>query len=132
MYRLTLEIPGLPELNPSARLNRWLILQRNRQWTTSVWAAFLEAGRPKPERPLEKAHIKMTRMSSVVPDHDNLVTSFKYILDLLQPNDPNGKRAGLLGVIRDDSPSTITTEYVHEKSLRGKGGIRIEVTEMEP
>ena len=72
----------------------------------------------KPSRPLESASIVLTRLSSSEPDADNLVSSFKFILDGLTK----------CGVILDDKPSIIgIPEFRWQKTSPKKGRIRIHV-----
>ncbi len=68
--------------------------------------------------PLKKAKLTLTRFSSIKPDFDNRVISFKPIIDGLV----------LAGVIEDDNEDVIgIPEYPHEKTSPRKGQIRIHV-----
>ncbi len=127
---LVLELPGLPSLNPAARRDRWSVWREKRRWQVEVWAGALESGFVRPSQPLCSAHVVLTRRSTREPDYDNLVSSFKYLIDALQPPSKRLDQAnsgGILGVIRDDSPRTITAEYLWTRSERGESGVRIEV-----
>ena len=71
-----------------------------------------------PPKPLKQASITLTRFSSVEPDYDNLVISFKPIIDGLRD----------AGVIVDDKFSVIgRPSYEWQKSPRNQGRIRVEV-----
>lgn len=68
--------------------------------------------------PLEKAKLKLTRLSTRQPDFDNLALSFKYVVD------------GLVkaGVIVDDKYEVIgESEYCWEKCKRDEQGVKVEV-----
>lgn len=78
-------------------------------------------GHRRPPKPLKKAKITLTRHSSVSPDFDGLVSSFKHILD------------GLIDakVIQNDKFENIgAPEYVWEKTGRRAGRVTIEVLEV--
>jgi len=75
----------------------------------------------RPPKPLMKAKVTLTRFSSIRPDHDGLVSSFKHILD------------GLVeaGILHDDNYDTIgVPTYLWDKAPPGKGKIRVEVVEV--
>ena len=85
-------------------------------------------GRQKrPEKPIERAKALFIRRSSRQPDSDNLVWGFKAIRDLLQP--PSKQNPGGLGLIESDDPAHFEAEYRWEPVKRGRGGVRIEVSE---
>ncbi len=74
-----------------------------------------------PAKPLEKARLTLTRYSSVEPDFDGLVSSFKHPIDgLIQAK-----------VLENDKMSNIgVPTYAWEQVPPGKGKIRIEVREV--
>ena len=121
-YRLALEVHSLPPCNVS----------RNQHWRSKVrdkkaWGVLLRQamGRQRrPVHPLKIARLTLTRRSLRRPDFDNLVSSFKAILDILQPR---GKRNPMgLGVIANDTHEVIgVPEYIWEQALRGEGGVTI-------
>lgn len=74
-----------------------------------------------PEEPLQKAELTLIRGSSIAPDFDGLVASFKQIIDALKK----------LNIIKDDSMKVINQPtYRWEKAPKGKGYIRIIVEEV--
>ena len=118
MYHLRIEIPGLPKLQ-SGSFGHWSARRRHdSRWKDLVW---LETRGKWPKDPLERALVVCTRYSSArsSPDRDNLVASFKPLIDALQRT-----------VIVDDSPEHMTAEYHWEKCPRGEGRVVIEVTEV--
>lgn len=124
-YRLAFEIPALPEL-PQRRLTHWAVKRAADTWREAVVIA---VGRRKPKRPLSRAHLTLIRRSSVEPDYDNLVASFKPVVDGLTRSRPNrkGEIIRRAGVIFDDKPSVIDREYRWEKAPPRHGSIRVEV-----
>lgn len=116
MYQLKLVIPKLPTLSMNGPHGCWRIkMVRTRQWQKTV---VLAVGHQKPEEPLKRAFITYIRHSSVQPDYDNLVSSFKAIQD--------GLKAA--GVIVDDKHSVVgVPKYLWEKAPRGRGFVTIEV-----
>lgn len=74
----------------------------------------------KPTQPMLSARIEMIRHSSTEPDFDNLVSSFKWILD------------GLIdaGVIVSDKPSVIGQPvYQWKKAAPKNGFIEVKVSD---
>ena len=119
MYRLEIEIPRLPKMNSSRRVNRWTEIREKDLWTEEIAAATV--GKRPPE-PLKRAKVTYIRRSSAEPDFTNLAASFKH------PED------GLVraGIILDDKPSVIGyPELVWERVPPRKGGIVIRVEEIE-
>lgn len=79
-------------------------------------------GITRPPIALNKAKLTLTRFSSMKPDQDGLVSSFKHVVD------------GLVecGVLVDDSMDIIgMPEYKHEPAKPKFGKIQIEVQEIE-
>lgn len=83
-----------------------------------VQIAVVKAG-GAPDYPLEKAIIKVTRLSSVTPDFDGLVGSSKWIIDALVD----------MKVIIDDNMKVVIPEYTWEKAKPGSGKVRVFVSE---
>lgn len=122
-YHLKFEMSGLPEsTNRTRRDGHWAATYRKREgWKEMVYYAILEHRQRPPQAPLTKAQLKLTRCSSVQPDFEGLVSTFKAILD------------GLVkcGVLVDDNMNVIgQPDYRWEKTKPGRGKIRIEVQEM--
>lgn len=123
MYRLELEIPGLPPTANSGvgrkGSKNWKATWRGRRdWTEKVkWACLGK----QPKAPLEKARVIVTRHSSVEPDFDCLVISAKALIDGLTE----------AKVIKDDNRACIGIPvYNWEKAAPGKGKVRIVVEEL--
>lgn len=116
MYQLKIVISGLPKLSMNGPHSHWRVkLSRARQWQALV---MLAVGKYKPESPLSKALITYTRHSSMRPDFDNMVASFKHLQDGLK----------MAGVIVDDKYSVVgEPKYLWEKAPRGEGYVTIEV-----
>ncbi len=120
MYKLFLELPGLPK--PVNRLTgeHWAVRFKNaRMWKQAVMAATY--GR-RPPVPLERARLTLTRISSCSPDPDGLVSSFKAIID------------GLIAakILENDRAKNIGMPIY--KWIKGKpkqGKVIIEVEEIE-
>lgn len=118
MYHLTIELDGLPSLQSGA-FGHWSARRRHdSRWKQLV---ALETRGKCPGEPLERALVVCTRYScaSPAPDRDNLVASFKPLIDSLQGT-----------VIENDSPEHMTAEYHWENCPRGKGRVVMEVSEV--
>lgn len=121
-YRLDITIDGLPvTANGCRRLGHWSkVSKATKSWKTSVWAMALQAGRPN--APLAKAKLTLVRYSSVEPDFDGLVHSFKPVIDGLK----------LAGVILDDKRAVVgQPEYEWQRADPRAGRIRVIVEERE-
>jgi len=80
---------------------------------------YITAGK-RPIKPLKKAILTLTRVSSNTPDYDGLVSSFKHIVDGLTE----------CGIIEDDSLEHIgIPNFKHELCKPKKGFIRVKVEE---
>ena len=118
MYHLRIELPGLPALQSGA-FGHWSARRRHdKRWKQLV---ALETRGKWPREQLERAFVVCTRYSAArsSPDRDNLVASFKPLIDALQGS-----------LLVNDSPEHMTAEYHWESCPRGKGRVVIEVTEV--
>ena len=118
MYHLKITLEGLPALQSGA-FGHWTARRRHdSRWKQLVG---LEARGKLPGEPLAKAFLSCTRYSAArsSPDRDNLVASFKPLIDALQGT-----------VLIDDSPEHMTAQYHWEKCPRGEGRVVIEVSEV--
>jgi Holliday junction resolvase RusA-like endonuclease len=124
-YELVLEIPRLPQMNVQHTRRHWSVGHREaKQWKQVIHGLLLSNGATR-HKPLEKAHVALTRKSSREPDWDNLVMGFKPVLDALVK----------CGVLADDKPSNFATgapSYLWESVTPLEGGIKIEVKEHPP
>lgn len=119
-YILDFELPGLPETTNqvlSMRLkNR---LNRKMYWKTFV---IMTVAAKRPTIPLLRAKLMLIRCSTVRPDPDGLVGSFKHIID--------GLVVG--GILEDDNYENIGFPiYEWEKTAINAGKIKIRVEEIE-
>jgi len=117
-YSLTLTLPGLPS-TPNARQHFMARARETKQWKRRVFSL---AWPKRPEAPLTKASITFTRCSSVRPDYDNLVASFKPVLDGLRQ----------ARVIVDDKWANVgAPEYRWEMAKKAQGRILIRVESIQ-
>jgi hypothetical protein len=119
-YSVEFRIPGLPSTTNSQGRAHWALKAKEaRQWKALVIFA---VGRRIPARPLKRAKLTLTRVSSGTIDADGMVSSFKHVID------------GLIaaGVIENDRMSNIGfPEYRHEKGKAKEGFIIVRVDETE-
>ena len=121
IYRLCLEFDGLlPRMNTGHTRRHWSVGHREaRRWTERLRVGMLMGRHKRPPKPLKMALVRLWRKSSRQPDFDNLVMSFKPVVDALVK----------LGLIEDDGPSQLDREYLWETAPPRKGSIKIELTE---
>lgn len=113
-YRIDFIIEGLPS-TPNARRHHMNKYREDQSWYISIRAA---VGAGRPVAPLERANLTLTRISTVEPDYDNLVASFKPVIDGLR----------FAEVLTDDKKKNIgTPDYRWERGKPGKGCVRITV-----
>lgn len=115
----TFEMPGLPK-SPNALLGAtWQARAGHKKlWKSKVLKAIQGV---KLKEPLKRAELTCIRFSSIQPDHDGLVGSFKAVIDAFRD----------LGVIEDDNPQVIgQPEYRWEKVSPGKGKISVTIKEI--
>ncbi len=114
-YSLAFELPGLPRMNSSDRMSKWVAIKERDKWRNAT----IDACRGKaPCEPLSRARVWFTRFSTIEPDFTNLVQGFKHIED------------GLVdaGIIVDDKPSVIGQPVVTwERAHKGKGRVSVRV-----
>lgn len=117
-YRVRIQIGALPELPRTIRSRHWTVQARHRdQWHALVAAAL--AGK-RPAAPLERATLILTRHSAQEPDRDNLMASWKDVIDGLRH----------AGVILNDKRQNIgTPDSRWEKAGHKNGHVTIEVIE---
>lgn len=115
-YSLSFEFDELPKLPNALMMKHWRTKSNEaKKWKTLVR---ILVGRKRPAAPLEKAELTLTRYSSVRPDFDGLVGSFKPVIDGLK----------VAGVIVDDKHDVIgDPTYKWEKCAPKKGKIKVEV-----
>lgn len=119
-YTLEFTLAGLPRTGNQRRVH-WRVLKREADtWKGAVHFAVCAAG-GAPPKPLKRALVTLTRFSSVEPDFDNLVTSFKNTLDGLR----------VAGVIADDKRAVIgAPKYEWRKAAPKEGRVVVRVEEV--
>ena len=118
-FETTLTIQGLPKTPNELRFRKWYITTtHDKKWKRKISESILFSEKQKPEKPLEKVKIYFERHSSKQPDFDNLVGSFKPILDALVEN----------GIIIDDAMKHMEVQnYKWIKCCPKKGHIVIRI-----
>jgi Holliday junction resolvase RusA-like endonuclease len=114
-YVLQFELPGLPRTTNGSH-GHW----RTKAASVKKWkqAVFTKAWPRRPTEPLACAIITFTRCSSVEPDFDNLVISFKACMDGLRQ----------AKIIVDDKKKNVgRPEYLWEYAPKGQGKIKIKI-----
>jgi Holliday junction resolvase RusA-like endonuclease len=119
MYKLEFEINGLPKrINQSYNKHWYCRKEEADKWLKYV--SLIITGK-KPPNPLLKARLTLIRHSSVCPDSDGLVSSFKHVIDALRKS----------GVIVDDKFQNVgMPTYLWELAKRGQGKIVVKVEEV--
>lgn len=119
-YTLSFELPGLPNRpNQTNAKGHWARYKESKEWHEAV---ALVVGSRRPPAPLECAKLTLVRHSSVCPDPDGLVGSFKYVVDALVKH----------GVIINDKISTIgMPDYYWMKCKPKAGKIQVTVQSVE-
>lgn len=117
-YYLDVDLPGVPILPNRMKKNWYSFAAESTKWKDIV---YVHCRNRFPKTPLKKASIIFIRYSSREPDFDNLVRSFKPVLD------------GLKGhIIEDDNQKIIgKPTYLWKKEKEVDAHIRIILTGME-
>jgi len=115
-YKLEFELAGLPKRsNQLLRKHRGIVAQERNKWHEQIYTITRIYS---PKKPLIYAEISLIRYSSICPDYDGLVSSFKYIIDALIEG----------GIIKDDKYINIKMPSFHwVKAKRNQGKIRVKV-----
>lgn len=116
-YVLDFELAGLPSTANSHR-SHWVAGANRKKWRKAVE---LRTFMQRPPSPLSSCRITCTRFSSSEPDYDNLVQSFKPVIDGLKDG----------GIIQDDKSSVVKErKYLWEKAKAKAGRIKVLVEEV--
>jgi len=118
-YSFYLEIQDIPKL-PNNSGRRWQFRwAHQKKWRDLIVA--LVRPEDKPEEPLTKATLTLTRCSSTArePDHDNMMASYKGLIDGLWRS----------GIIADDNPGVIGTPII--KWVKCKRALKKTIIEVE-
>lgn len=119
-YKIQYDLPGLPKGLNGSHGHHYAAAAIRKKWRKMSASGALGVGVPK--EPLARCRIVCTRFSSSEMDYDNLVSSFKPIVDGLKD----------AGVILDDKSSVIVERsYRWEKVPAKSGHVRIAVEAME-
>jgi hypothetical protein len=117
------EIPDVPPLLLNSRLHWRSVHSKRTVWYGLVLGA---VHKQRPPRPFERAAVRYLRMSgnkNQQPDHDNLVSSFKWIQDTLI----------YCGILAGDGPAHIEAVYDWQPAPRkGKTLLKRVAVEIEP
>lgn len=115
-YSLEFTVDDLPKtVNGMGKTSFWYRVNENKKWQNIV--SIKVVGR-RPLKPLEKAKVTCTRVSSREPDRDNLYHSFKSVIDALVRSK----------IIIDDKASVIDLkcEWRQAKPKQGHIIVRVE------
>lgn len=119
LYTFKCKIDYLPKTRNEMERRHWSFIHKEKQQCYEL--VLSKVHRHRPVRPLKKAVLILTRHSTREPDFDNLVGSWKYILDALKK----------YRIIEDDKPSVIgSPRFQWRKAEKNKGFIEIEVSEI--
>lgn len=111
---LEFEIQGLPKMTNASRVHWTKKMKEAKKWKALVYEQVSLAR----WTPINKANLTLIRFSSVEPDFDGLVSSFKHVID------------GLVeaGVLENDKVSNIgQPKYAWQKCAPKMGKIRVKV-----
>jgi len=126
-FDLEIKIHTLPSTQPDVAGRYTRARERKGLRQSTVEAVHIAGGPPK--KPLEHAHLTMTRHSSSEPDYENLAYSFKSAVDALRRDD--GRKGDdattCAGVIVDDTPKHVDREYLWQYAKPGEGFITIRI-----
>lgn len=116
---ISISIPGAPPLLLNSRLHWRTIHSERTRWKKRVEGVVYEMVRKPDWVPIEAAKIAYHRFcGNVEPDHDNLVSGFKWIQDALVEQ----------RVLTNDRTTNIVPSYHWAKASRLSKRILIEIT----
>lgn len=122
MFKLEITLKGAPALPNQKTSWHWGRIAKE----TALWrqmARTLAMAQILPQTPLESVNLTLIRGSSRPVDFDNLIASFKAIIDGLRD----------ARVIRDDSPNVVKTiTPVWQKTKRADVFVKVIVTDSTP
>ena len=123
---MTLEfvINELPRtVNSIDKTRAWQVFAERKKWRKLIAEQLLAYRRNlevASRLPLAKCKCTFVRVSSREPDYDNMVASFKAPTDSLMFN----------GIIKDDHPTVMKSEYLWERARPKHGHIKITIEEV--
>ena len=125
-YSKILTWKELPSLQADV-MTRWQRVAYRKKWAGNVMAMVCDAEATPPE-PLKRVRLECYRFTNHKCDWDNLVYSFKVLIDALQP--PGGKSIRGASVILNDTDAVII-ERVYQRLPAAKKDRRIEIHVIE-
>ena len=109
----------LPGMNTAHTRRHWAVAHKEaRNWRDWIWWALRGAGLKTSQMPLQNVSVVLTRHSQKEPDFDNMVYSWKPVVDALVSND----------IIEDDAPKYLKREYRWEFAKARHGHVTIKIT----
>ncbi len=121
MYLLEFRLEGLPNLITNERCGWKVKWARATRWKQAVLIAVRSQANYQEPPKLEKAMLTLTRHSSQEPDFDNMVSSFKYIIDgLVQAQVISNDRSANIG----------QPQYLWKQAPAKQGYVTIKVEEI--
>ncbi len=127
-YRIEFVLHGLPTPDRNARRHWRRRYEEDRAWKRAV---FFAVGRRLPPAPLACARVTYTRHSSVEPDPDNSLESFKPVTDAIRL----GRKCDGLPILIDDKPENFVggrPVVLWEPAPPRRGHITVLIEEEEP
>jgi hypothetical protein len=123
-YTLIFEHKELPPtVNELKRMNKYAYAKIRNYWT---WVLISEVSKNPPPHPLDRYKLTLIRCSSVEPDYDGLVGSFKVVVDSMQVKiSKNVHGAGL--TTGDSFNNTGAWNCSWMKAKQGQGSIIVKV-----
>jgi len=116
-YTLAFTLDGAPMLPNRLQRQHWTRVSAHAK--TWHWRVRVAIGRDRPEQPLTRARVELVRHSSRTPDEDNLVSSWKPVIDALVRSK----------VLVDDKPENMILVTRWERS-KGPSWIGVGVMEV--
>lgn len=119
-FKLDEYVEKLPLLPNVLRGRHWGVKKKESDEWNRIFG-FIAFAKGKPEKPIQKAKLIITRYSAVEPDPDNNAASCKPVIDALRHN----------GFLKDDKSKNIgVPEFKWEKVAASKGKIRVQLVEI--
>jgi hypothetical protein len=123
-FHFEVQIFELPEMRANGRLARahWALIHKHTtKWRMAVQMELIAQGAAR-VGPWSRVAIECTRASVREPDFDNLVSSFKPLIDGIVDS----------GLIEDDNSKVIVArEYLWTPAPRGKGWVKVVITRQD-
>jgi hypothetical protein len=121
-FKMIISIPCFDSRALPKSMNNMIYEKRFIVYERSLWRRKIKywAMPPYPSSPLKKSKIICQRHSMKQQDFDNLVGSFKYVIDALVFN----------GILEDDSPKHLERQYEWIKAPKGKYKIVLLIEEI--